>query len=94
MAPQRNNKPAQALEEIEHLAADDPQNAVLRNLEAIVCGHLGEYETAIALFAGLLEEYPERAALRLSFGHVLRFDARRADPLAHFDACCGGGCSA
>ena len=83
----RNDKPEQALAEIEHLLAGDPHSAGLRNLKAIVCGHLGEYDTAIALYAGLLDEYPERATLWLSYGHALRIAGRSDESIAAYRRC-------
>ena len=83
----RNNKPAQALAELERLLADDPHNAGLRNLKAIVCSQLGEYDTAIAVYAGLLDEYPERAMLWLSYGHTLRIAGRSDESIAAYRRC-------
>ncbi len=68
----RGNKPVQALAEIETLLAVDPANAGYRNLEAVVLCRIGDYEPAIAIYAGILDEYPGHPKIWMSYGHALK----------------------
>jgi tetratricopeptide (TPR) repeat protein len=72
MVLHRGNKPMQALAEIESLLAREPSNAGYRNLKAVVLCRIGDYASAIALYAGILDEYPDQAKIWLSYGHALK----------------------
>ncbi len=68
----RANKPERALAEIEPLLARDPSNPSTRNLKAVLLCRIGDYEPALKLYAGILEEYPNQAKIWLSYGHALK----------------------
>ncbi len=68
----RANKPAQALAEIDALLAHEPDNAGYRNLKAVVLCRIGDYETAIGLYADILAEYRDHPRIWMSYGHALK----------------------
>ncbi len=68
----RANKPAQALAEIDALLALEPDNAGYRNLKAVVLCRIGDYETAIGLYADILAEYRDHPRIWMSYGHALK----------------------
>ncbi|MHB8913368.1 MAG: tetratricopeptide repeat-containing sulfotransferase family protein [Lysobacter sp.] len=68
----RGNQPARALAEVDALLKIDPANPGYRNLKAVILSRIGDYEPAIELYAGLLNAYPNRARVWLSYGHVLK----------------------
>jgi len=72
MVLHRSNKPREALLEIETLLAADPRNPGSRNLKAVVLCRIGDYQPAIDIYAGILEEYPQHAKIWLSYGHALK----------------------
>ncbi len=69
---QRHNKPVQALAELEILLKDDPRNPSCRILKAAVFSRLGDYESAIELYQGILGEYANNAKIWMSYGHALK----------------------
>jgi cytochrome c-type biogenesis protein CcmH/NrfG len=69
---QRDNKPAQALAELDILLAHDPGNPAYRILKAASLCRVGEYETAIGIYQEVLDGYPGNARIWLSFGHALK----------------------
>ena len=68
----RMNKPIEAIAQLELLLRDDAQNPAYRNLKAAVLCRVGEYDSAIALYEGLLRAYPQHAHVWLSYGHALK----------------------
>ena len=80
----RQPQAAAALALVEDLLAKDPAEAAYRNLKAACLGMLGEYEAAIALYDGLLADYPNHPQIWLNRGHALRTVGRRADAVAAY----------
>ncbi len=68
----RANKPADSLAEIDTLLALEPENAGYRNLKAVVLCRIGDYETAIGIYAAILVEYPDHPRIWMSYGHALK----------------------
>jgi len=73
----RTNKSNEALVEVERLLAEDPKRPGYRNLAAVICSRIGEYERSSQLYRALLEEYPENAKVWLSYAHVLKTEGKR-----------------
>lgn len=69
---QRDNKPAEAIVQLDLLLAREPNHPGCRILKAASLCRVGEYETAITLYEQLLERLPGNAKLWLSFGHALK----------------------
>ena len=83
----RDNRPLQALAQVEHLLRDDAANPGHRNLHAIVLGQIGEFERAIGIFAALLTEYPRHAKIWMSYGHALKTAGRTAQSIEAYRRC-------
>jgi tetratricopeptide (TPR) repeat protein len=77
----RQNKPEQALREVERLLAATPRNPSFRNLKAAVLSRIGEYDAAIDLYAGVLKEYPQNAKVWMSYGHALKTAGRQDESI-------------
>jgi tetratricopeptide (TPR) repeat protein len=75
----RANRPEAALEQVDRLLATDARNPSYRNLKAAILGRLGDYDGAIALYGGVLAEYPRQPKVWMSYGHALKTAGRRAD---------------
>jgi tetratricopeptide (TPR) repeat protein len=84
MVLHRANKPEQALEQIDRLLAGEPGNPGARNLKAVVLCRLGDYLPAIALYDGILEEYPDHGRIWLSQGHALKTAGLRERAVAAY----------
>ena len=72
VALHRLNKPGEAIVELDRLLAEEPADSASRNLKAAVLCRTGDYEPAIAIYAGLLEEQSQHAHVWLSYGHALK----------------------
>jgi tetratricopeptide (TPR) repeat protein len=68
----RQGKSIEALAEIEHLMRAEPHSASLRNLKAAALTRIGEYDAAIELYGGVLEEHPDQYKGWMSYGHALK----------------------
>ena len=77
----RQAKSVDALREVDRLLGGDSQNPGYRSLQAASLARLGEYERAIATYAGLLADYPGQPKLWMSQGHALKTAGRRAESI-------------
>jgi tetratricopeptide (TPR) repeat protein len=75
----RQRKPAAALVQAEKLVAADPLNPSYRTLKAAIASSIGDYDTALQLYAGVLAEYPQNARSWLSYGHALKTTNRQGE---------------
>jgi tetratricopeptide (TPR) repeat protein len=77
-------RPADALQEIEKALEAEPQNPAYRNFQAVLLDGIGEYDRAIEIYAGVLEEHPQVPRAWMSYGHSLRVAGRQADRIAAY----------
>jgi cytochrome c-type biogenesis protein CcmH/NrfG len=75
----RQNRPVEAVEELEFLLAHDPGHTGNANLKAAAHGRLGDYEEALALYQQVLAKHPEQPKVWMSYGHVLKTVGRQND---------------
>ncbi len=68
----RQDKAAEALSAVDHCLSVEPGHVSHRNLKAAILGTIGEYESALELYRGVLHEYPDQAKIWMSFGHALK----------------------
>ena len=83
----RVNKPAQALDQIARLLADEPHNGAFRNLKAVVLAKVGDFDEALGLFAAVLEANPGHARIWMSYGHTLSTAGREAESIEAYRRC-------
>jgi tetratricopeptide (TPR) repeat protein len=83
----RQQKSAEAIDDIDRLLTREPKNPTYRNLKAAALARLGEYEQAIALYSALLKEFPREPRLWLSQGHALRTAGRQEECIAAYRRC-------
>ena len=81
----RQNKPAQALREIDALLALEPRNPGYANLKAAILARIGEYEQSIELYASVLAAHPLQPKIWMSYGHALKTNGREADCIAAYE---------
>ena len=84
----RENKPEQALAELETLLANDPGNPSHRTLKAAILCRLGDYDAGIVLYEQILREYPNNPRVWLSHGHALKTAGQQAAAIAAYRHCC------
>ena len=68
----RENKPTEALAEVNQLLTSEPRNPSYRNLKAAVLVRIGEYAAAMQLYQSVLADYPQQAKVWMSYGHALK----------------------
>jgi tetratricopeptide (TPR) repeat protein len=80
----RQNRPSEALAELDRLAAESPDNASHDNLRAAALGRLGAFEEAIALYERILAEHPDQPKVWMSHAHMLKTIGRLDDGIAAY----------
>jgi tetratricopeptide (TPR) repeat protein len=75
----RQRKPGRALAEVQKLIDVEPLNPGYRTLKATIASGVGEYETALELYAGVLADYPNNARVWMSYGHALKTMNRQSE---------------
>ncbi len=80
----RQNRVPEALEELDQVAAIDPENLTSANLKAAALGRVGDYEEAVAIYQAILERFDANPRIWLSYGHVLKTVGKSADAVAAY----------
>ncbi len=80
----RQNKPAEALQQVEHLLRIEPRNPSYRNLKAVVLARIGDYAESIDIYSKLLETHSVNARIWMSYGHALGTAGREVDSIAAY----------
>lgn len=83
----RQNRIAEALDELDLLLASDPDHFAARNMAAAALGLIGDAGRAVGHYEHLLERQPEAAKLWMSYGHALKTLGRRDDSIAAYRRC-------
>jgi tetratricopeptide (TPR) repeat protein len=80
----RQNKPVEALAELEQVVAEEPDNPGHANLRAAAHGRMGDFDAAIGLYESVLEQAPDQPRVWLSYGHMLKTVGRQADGITAY----------
>ncbi len=80
----RQNRPAEAIDELTHLLHEDPDNIAHANLKAAALGRIGGFDEAIALYEQVLRDAPAQPKVWMSYGHMLKTVGRQADGIAAY----------
>lgn len=72
----RGYRHKEAMVELDDLLADDPDNADLLNLKAVVLGKLGDYGDAIRLYEAILRDRPKDVRVWMGLGHALKTEGQ------------------
>ena len=83
----RQNKPVEALAQVDRLLTEDPTNPGYRNLKAAALGRTGDYQQAITLYRSVLADQPRQPKVWMSLGHALKTVGRAADCIAAYRRC-------
>src|SRR3546814_10536665 len=65
----RQNRYAEAIETLDAVLGEDPDNPAHANLKAAALGRIGGYDEAIALYEELTRRFPDRKSTRLNSSH-------------------------
>jgi tetratricopeptide (TPR) repeat protein len=80
----RQNRPVEALAELDRLQGADEVNAGHQNLKAAALGRIGSYEEAILVYEQVLEKLPDQPKVWMSYGHALKTVGRQRDAIAAY----------
>jgi tetratricopeptide (TPR) repeat protein len=80
----RQNRPTEALAELDRLSAEGTDDASHANLRAAALGRLGAFEEAIALYERVLAEHPDQPKVWMSLAHMLKTIGRLEDGIAAY----------
>lgn len=80
----RQNRPAEAIAELDRVVAEDPDNPGHANLQAAALGRIGDFDEAIALYERVLQQAPDQPRVWMSFGHMLKTVGRQTDGIAAY----------
>jgi tetratricopeptide (TPR) repeat protein len=83
----RQSKTVEALAQIEHLLAAEPDNPSYRFLKATALTRIGEYERAIELYRSVLTQHPSNVRGWLSLGHACKTAGLADDSIAAYSKC-------
>jgi tetratricopeptide (TPR) repeat protein len=80
----RQNRPAEAIIELDSLPTDEGAQAARQNLKAAALGRIGGYEEAIGIYEAVLARLPDQPKVWMSYGHVLKTVGRQQDSIAAY----------
>jgi tetratricopeptide (TPR) repeat protein len=80
----RQNKPADAIAELDLVLIEDPENIGHSNLKAAALGRIGGFDEAIELYETVLKGAPNQPKVWMSYGHMLKTVGRQADGIAAY----------
>jgi tetratricopeptide (TPR) repeat protein len=80
----RQNKPVEALAELDRLLAVEPGDPNHRMLKAAALVQIGEYAAAIGLYDAVLRDYPAQPKAWMSYGHALKTEGRSEEGIAAY----------
>ena len=80
----RQNRPEEAIAELDRVIADEPEHAGHANLQAAALSRLGDFEDAIAVYADVLDRAPKQPRVWMSYGHVLKTVGRLDEGVAAY----------
>ena len=80
----RQHRPIEALEQLDRLLDEAPDDPAYRNLRGAVLGRLGDFERAVGEFETVLGHRPDNAAIWMSYGHSLKTLGRQGESVAAY----------
>jgi tetratricopeptide (TPR) repeat protein len=80
----KQNRPAEAIDQLDLLPKDDEGAAGQQNLKAAALGRIGSYEEAIGLYEQVLAKIPAQPKVWMSYGHALKTVGRQQDGIAAY----------
>jgi tetratricopeptide (TPR) repeat protein len=80
----RQNKSAEALEQIDHLLQSEPGSPTYLNLRAAILSRIGDFDRALPLFEAVLKQNPGHPKIWMSYGHALKTAGRLQDSISAY----------
>jgi tetratricopeptide (TPR) repeat protein len=80
----RQNRPTEAIAELDLVLAMEPENIGHSNLKAAALGKIGGFDEAIELYKEVLEHAPNQPKVWMSYGHMLKTVGQQAEGIAAY----------
>ncbi len=80
----KQNRPAEAIAELDLVMVDDPENVGHSNLKAAALGKIGGFDEAIELYGEVLKAAPNLPKVWMSYGHMLKTVGRLDEGVAAY----------
>ena len=80
----RQNRPEEAIAELNRVAQEEPDNQGHANLQAAALGRIGEFGDALVLYEHVLAKAPRQPRIWMSYGHMLKTVGRGVDGVAAY----------
>ncbi len=80
----RQNRPEEALEELDRVRTEEPEEPGHETLQAAVAGRIGAFDEALALYEAILSRGQGLPPIWLSYGHTLKTVGRLDDGIAAY----------
>jgi Tfp pilus assembly protein PilF len=80
----RQNRPTEAIAELDLVLADEPENIGHSNLKAAALGKIGGFDEAIELYREVLDHAPNQPKVWMSYGHMLKTVGQQAEGIAAY----------
>ncbi|MEP6786252.1 MAG: sulfotransferase [Sphingomonadales bacterium] len=80
----RQNRPVEAIAELDLVLADEPENIGHSNLKAAALGKIGGFDEAIELYREVLDHAPNQPKVWMSYGHMLKTVGRQEEGVAAY----------
>lgn len=74
----------EALSQAEILLTEEPENPKHLFLKGSILVRIGDHSTAMAIFESVVDRYPDRAKLQLSYGHALKAVGRAEEAIVAY----------
>lgn len=80
----RQNRPVEAIAELDRVMVEDPENIGHSNLKAAALGKIGGFDEAIDLYREVLSHMPNQPKVWMSLGHMLKTVGRQEEGVAAY----------
>jgi len=80
----KQNKPAEAIAELEQIEHDGAGNLGHTSLKAAALGRIGGHDEALGLYRLLLDARPDEPKLWMSYGHILKTVGKQEESVAAY----------
>lgn len=80
----KQNRPSEAIAELDLVMIDDPENVGHSNLKAAALGKIGGFDEAIELYDEVLKAAPNQPKVWMSYGHMLKTVGRLDEGVAAY----------
>jgi tetratricopeptide (TPR) repeat protein len=80
----RQNKPAEAMQEVDELLAKDPRHPGYNNLKAAILARIGELDESIEIYRAVLAQHPAQPKIWMTYGHALKTKGREQEGIAAY----------